>query len=79
MIKPKKQTDEAGKQDSHRRSLSTDKEWLEYNEWLNKLCHTALKHFLRGIQIGIHLNESWLVCQGSFLDLDSFLLFYSLI
>jgi len=65
MIKSKKHlADElAAKQDSHR-SLSSDKEWLEYNEWLNKLCHTAMKHFLRGIQIGIQLNESWLVCQG---------------
>jgi hypothetical protein len=53
------------KQDTNRRNFNTDKEWLEYCEWLNKLCHSAMKHFLRGIQIGILLNESWIVCQGA--------------
>ena len=24
-----------------------------------------MKHFLRGVQIGILLNESWIVCQGA--------------
>ena len=50
--------------ETSRRNFATDKEWLDYCEWLNKLCHRAMKHFLRGVQIGILLNESWLVCQG---------------
>ncbi len=50
---------------SSKRNYETDKEWLEYCEWLNKLCTYAVDHFLRGIQIGIQLDESWLVCQGA--------------
>jgi hypothetical protein len=38
---------------SSKRNFETDKEWLEYCEWLNKLCTNAVDHFLRGIQIGI--------------------------
>jgi hypothetical protein len=55
------------KNDNHssKRNYETDKEWLEYCEWLNKHCLNAVDHFLRGIQIGIQLDESWLVCQGA--------------
>jgi len=47
-----------------KRDFQTDKEWIGYCDWLAKLCKEAVNHFLRGIQIGIQLNESWLVCQG---------------
>lgn len=47
------------------RDFENDKEWKEYCDWLNKLCKEAVNHFLKGIQIGVELNESWLVCQGS--------------
>ena len=47
------------------RDFETDKEWLNYCEWINKLSKEAIDHFLRGIQIGVGLNESYLVSQGS--------------
>jgi hypothetical protein len=47
------------------RDFETDKEWKEYCDWLSKLCKEAVDHFLKGIQIGLELKESWLVCQGS--------------
>lgn len=47
------------------RNLENDKEWLEYCDWLNRLSKESIDHFLKGIQIGIQLNESWLVSQGS--------------
>ena len=50
---------------SSKRDFSTDKEWLDYCEWLNKLSKEAVDHFLRGIHIGVQLNESYLVSQGS--------------
>lgn len=47
------------------RNFETDKEWLEYCDWLNRLSKEAIDHFLRGVQIGVQLGESWLVSQGS--------------
>lgn len=51
-------------QQNHR-DFNTDPEWLAYCEWLNGLSKQAVDHFLRGIQIGVQLSESWLVSQGS--------------
>ena len=48
-----------------KRDFASDKEWLAYCDWLNKLSKEAVDHFLRGIQIGVQLNESYLVSQGS--------------
>jgi hypothetical protein len=42
-----------------------EKDWSEYTQWLNRLSKEAIQHFLRAIQIGVQLNESWLVCQGA--------------
>lgn len=52
------------KHDQVKRDFKTDTEWLEYTEWLENLSKEAMDHFIRGVQIGIELNESWLVCQG---------------
>lgn len=47
------------------RDFETDTEWHEYCEWSQALCEETIKHFLRGIKIGVSLNESWIVCQGA--------------
>ena len=48
-----------------KRNFSTDKEWLDYCEWLSRLSIEAVHHFSRGVQIGVGLHESYIVCQGS--------------
>jgi len=48
-----------------RRDFRTDREWLDYTEWLDSLSREVMDHFMRGVEIGVQLNESWLVCQGS--------------
>jgi hypothetical protein len=48
-----------------KRNFETDKEWLEYCEWLAMLSRKSIENFLRGITIGTELKESWLVCQGA--------------
>jgi hypothetical protein len=55
-----------GEPELNKRNFATDKEWLDYCEWTNKLSQEAIQHFTRGVQIGIQLNEAWLVCQGLF-------------
>lgn len=47
-----------------RRDFKTDGEWLEYVQWLEKLSKETMEHFLRGVEIGVELGESWLVSQG---------------
>ena len=47
------------------RNFETDTEWLEYTQWLQAVCEEIIKDFLRGVKIGVSLNESWIVCQGA--------------
>ena len=47
------------------RNFETDVEWHEYCEWLQSLCEEIIKDFLRGVKIGVLLNEAWIVCQGA--------------
>jgi hypothetical protein len=47
------------------RNYETDKEWLEYCEWIKKFSKESIDHFLKGIEIGVQLKESWLASQGS--------------
>lgn len=47
------------------RDFDSDPEWLAYCDWLQRLSKQSIEHFLRGIQIGVQLGESWLVSQGS--------------
>ena len=47
-----------------RRDFKTDGEWLEYGQWLERLSNETMAHFLRGVEIGVELGESWLVSQG---------------
>lgn len=58
----------AGNKQDHQattRNYDTDPEWLAYCEWVQALNKQAIDQFLRGIQIGVQLGESWLVSQGS--------------
>ena len=47
------------------RNFETDAEWIEYCQWLQALYDEIIKNFLRGVKIGVLLNESWIVCQGA--------------
>ena len=47
------------------RNFETDTEWLEYCQWLQAISEEIVKDYLRGVKIGVVLNESWIVCQGS--------------
>lgn len=55
----------AGATTTSTRDFNTDPDWLAYCEWLQRLSKQSIEHFLRGIQIGVQLGESWLVSQGS--------------
>ena len=50
--------------DQYKRDFKTDKEWLDYCDWLDRLSKEAMDHFVRGVQIGVELQEGWLVCRG---------------
>lgn len=53
------------KSNTNKRDFENDQEWNKYTNWLNNLSKEAVKNFLQGIKIGIELQESWIVCQGS--------------
>ena len=55
----------SSKEPIQKRNLATDPEWQLYCEWLTSLSQEALAHFVKGVEIGVELNESWLVCQGA--------------
>ncbi|XP_076807691.1 cilia- and flagella-associated protein 46-like isoform X3 [Clavelina lepadiformis] len=40
-------------------------EWAVYVDWIHKLNISATKAFLRSIEIGIELKETWIVCNGA--------------
>lgn len=63
MHRSQSKQDEASKQ-KQSRNYDTDTEWLAYCDWLQGLSKQAIDQFLRGIQIGVQLDESWLVSQG---------------
>ncbi|XP_059152499.1 cilia- and flagella-associated protein 46-like isoform X4 [Physella acuta] len=42
-----------------------DPDWLEYCGWMKDMNNLATKSFLRGLSLGVVLNESWLVCSGA--------------
>ena len=56
---------DSNKEPVKKRNLATDPEWQLYTEWLTSLSQQVLAHFVKGVEIGVELNESWLVCQGA--------------
>ncbi|XP_071090002.1 cilia- and flagella-associated protein 46-like [Haliotis cracherodii] len=42
-----------------------DPEWIEYCDWINSLSECATNSFLRGLALGMELDEPWLVCSGA--------------
>jgi hypothetical protein len=56
--------DESNQIEKPQISAENQQEWQEYCDWLLKLSKEAIDHFLRGIIIGVQLNESWVVTQG---------------
>ncbi|RUS85833.1 hypothetical protein EGW08_006385 [Elysia chlorotica] len=41
-----------------------DPDWIEYCEWIKDLSHQATESFLRGLALGVELNEPWIVCSA---------------
>ncbi|GFO25849.1 cilia- and flagella-associated protein 46-like [Plakobranchus ocellatus] len=41
-----------------------DPDWIEYCEWIKDLSHQATENFLRGLALGVELNEPWIVCSA---------------
>ncbi|KAL4232411.1 Cilia and flagella associated protein 46 [Mactra antiquata] len=39
-----------------------DPDWIEYCEWITSLSQSATNSFLRGLALGVELDEAWLVC-----------------
>ncbi|CAC5380788.1 Cilia- and flagella-associated protein 46 [Mytilus coruscus] len=39
-----------------------DPDWLEYCDWIQSLSQDGTKSFLRGLDLGVELEEPWLVC-----------------
>ncbi|XP_052099636.1 cilia- and flagella-associated protein 46-like isoform X4 [Mytilus californianus] len=39
-----------------------DPDWLEYCDWIQSLSQDCTKSFLRGLDLGVELEEPWLVC-----------------
>ncbi|XP_064631435.1 cilia- and flagella-associated protein 46-like isoform X3 [Lineus longissimus] len=42
-----------------------DPDWLDYCDWIKMLSDTATNSFLRSIDLGVELNESWVVCSAT--------------
>ncbi|CAG2203029.1 Cilia- and flagella-associated protein 46 [Mytilus edulis] len=42
-----------------------DPDWLEYCDWIKSLSQDGTKSFLRGLDLGVELEEPWLVCCAS--------------
>ncbi|GFS07539.1 cilia- and flagella-associated protein 46 [Elysia marginata] len=41
-----------------------DPDWIEYCEWIKDLTQQATENFLRGLALGVELNEPWIVCSA---------------
>ncbi|CAL1538602.1 unnamed protein product [Lymnaea stagnalis] len=42
-----------------------DTDWIEYCDWLKNLSKEATQNFLRGLTLGVVLNEPWIVCSAA--------------
>ncbi|CAD5115467.1 DgyrCDS4439 [Dimorphilus gyrociliatus] len=42
-----------------------DPHWQTYCDWLDRISEDATKSFLRASEIGVNLNEPWVVCSSS--------------
>ncbi|XP_060585472.1 cilia- and flagella-associated protein 46-like isoform X2 [Ruditapes philippinarum] len=42
-----------------------DPDWIEYCDWIKSLSENGTSSFLRGLALGVELNEAWLVCCAS--------------
>ncbi|ESP03735.1 hypothetical protein LOTGIDRAFT_237561 [Lottia gigantea] len=42
-----------------------DPDWLEYCDWIKMLSEMSTKSFLRGLELGVVLDEAWLVCSAA--------------
>ncbi|XP_055900491.1 cilia- and flagella-associated protein 46-like isoform X3 [Biomphalaria glabrata] len=42
-----------------------DLDWVEYSDWLMDLSKEATQSFLRGLSLGVSINEPWIVCSAA--------------
>ncbi|XP_052228420.1 cilia- and flagella-associated protein 46-like isoform X3 [Dreissena polymorpha] len=42
-----------------------DPDWIEYCDWIKSLSESGTGSFLRGLALGVELQEAWLVCCGA--------------
>ncbi|XP_065923991.1 cilia- and flagella-associated protein 46 isoform X6 [Magallana gigas] len=42
-----------------------DPDWIEYCDWIKSLSADATRSFLRGLELGVELEEPWLVCSAA--------------
>ncbi|XP_041476710.1 cilia- and flagella-associated protein 46-like isoform X5 [Lytechinus variegatus] len=42
-----------------------DPDWIDYCEFINDLTASSTKGFLRAAELGVTLNESWIVCSAA--------------
>ncbi|XP_077992013.1 cilia- and flagella-associated protein 46-like isoform X2 [Glandiceps talaboti] len=42
-----------------------DPDWITYCEWIQSLCTNTTRGFLRGAELGVELNEPWIVCSAA--------------
>nr|XP_022339451.1 cilia- and flagella-associated protein 46-like isoform X3 [Crassostrea virginica] len=42
-----------------------DPDWIEYCDWIKSLSADATQSFLRGLELGVELEEPWLVCSAA--------------
>ncbi|XP_035825239.1 cilia- and flagella-associated protein 46 [Aplysia californica] len=42
-----------------------DPDWIEYCEWIKDLSEQTTANFLRGLALGIELDEAWIVCSAA--------------
>ncbi|XP_056005172.1 cilia- and flagella-associated protein 46-like isoform X7 [Ostrea edulis] len=42
-----------------------DPDWIEYCDWIKSLSDDTTHSFLRGLELGVELEEPWLVCSAA--------------
>lgn len=40
-------------------------DWIDYCDWIVELSEASTKAFLRGMELGVELDEAWLVCSAA--------------
>ncbi|MBN3291260.1 CFA46 protein, partial [Polypterus senegalus] len=44
---------------------ANDPMWIVYRDWISRLSDYATENFLRAAELGVELNEAWIVCNAA--------------